>query len=337
MKAVAYYQNLPITHPESLLDVTLPDPTPGDHDLLVEVKAVSVNPVDIKIRNGVTPPAGQAKVIGWDGAGIVRDVGRKTTRFKVGDRVWYAGALNRAGSNSELHVVDERIVGHMPTTLTFAEAAAMPLTSITAWELLFDRLCVPDNNADSGKSLLVVGAAGGVGSILVQLARQLTGLTIIGTASRPETQRWVKELGAHYVINHHLPLARELEHIGIPNVDYIIGLNQTDRHFEQLVEAIAPQGKIALIDDPASIDVRLLKRKSVSLHWELMFTRSLYGTSDLVKQHELLNRVAAMVDDGIIKTTLTEHFGTINAANLKRAHALMERNTAKGKVVLEGF
>ena len=337
MKAVAYYQNHPIDHAEALLDVTLPDPVPGEYDLLVDVKAVSVNPVDVKIRAGVAPADGAAKVIGWDAAGVVRAVGAKVSRFKAGDRVWYAGALNRAGSNSELQVVDERIVGQMPAALDFAQAAALPLTAITAWELLFDRLQVLDNAQPSGKSLLVVGAAGGVGSILVQLARQLTGLTVIGTASRPETQVWVRELGAHQVIDHSQPLAQELQRIGLPNVDYIIGLNQTDRHFAQMVEAIAPQGKIALIDDPAPIDVRQLKRKSVSLHWELMFTRSLYGTADMVQQHELLNRVARLVDAGTLRTTLAEHFGTINAANLKRAHALIESNAAKGKIVLEGF
>ena len=337
MKAVAYHQNLPITHAESLLDINLPEPTPGDHDLLVEVKAVSVNPVDVKIRAGVAPAAGAAKVIGWDAAGVVSAVGSKVSRFKVGDRVWYAGALNREGCNSERHVVDERLVGIMPASLDFAQAAALPLTAITAWELLFDRLSVLDNQAASGKRLLVVGAAGGVGSVLVQLARQLTGLTVIGTASRPETQEWVKQLGAHHVIDHRRPLAQELNTIGISSVDFIIGLNQTDQHFEQMVEAIAPQGKIALIDDPAPIDVRLLKRKSVSLHWELMFTRSLYGTDDMDKQHALLNRVAALVDAGVLRTTLSAHFGSINAANLKRAHALLESNTAKGKIVLEGF
>ncbi|MBV8657449.1 MAG: zinc-binding alcohol dehydrogenase family protein [Burkholderiales bacterium] len=337
MKAVAYFQNFPIDHAESLLDVTLPEPTPGEHDLLVEVKAVSVNPVDYKIRAGVAPAAGEAKVIGWDATGVVRAVGAKASRFKVGDRVWYAGALNRAGSNSELQVVDERLVGHMPTTLDFAQAAALPLTAITAWELLFDRLQVLDNDAASGKCILIVGAAGGVGSILVQLARQLTGLTVIGTASRSETQAWVKELGAHHVIDHTQPLAQELQRIGLPSVDYIAGLNQTDRHYDQMVEAIAPQGKIALIDDIEPIDVRKLKRKSVSLHWELMFTRSLYSTADMVRQHELLNRVAELVDAGTLRTTVAAHFGTINAANLKRAHALLESNTAKGKIVLEGF
>jgi len=337
MKAVAYYQNLPVAHAESLLDVTLPEPTPGDYDLLVEVKAVSVNPVDYKVRRGMAPAAGEARVIGWDAAGVVRAVGSKVSRFQPGDRVWYAGDLLRAGSNSELQIVDERIVGHMPKSLDFARAAALPLTTITAWELLFDRLQVLSNDAASGKSILVVGAAGGVGSILVQLARQLTGLTIVGTASRAETQAWVKDLGAHHVIDHSKPLADELRRIGLPQVDYIAGLNQTDKHFVQMAEAIAPQGRISLIDEPETMDVGLLKRKSVSLHWEFMYTRSMFQTADMAKQHELLNRVAALVDAGTIKTTVAEHFGTINAANLKRAHALLEGGTAKGKIVLEGF
>ena len=337
MKAVAYYQNQPINAAESLLDITLPDPTPGDYDLLVEVKAVSVNPVDVKIRGNVAPAEGQAKVVGWDAAGVVKAVGAKVSLFTPGDQVFYAGSITRPGSNSELQVVDERIVGHMPKSLSFAQAAALPLTSITAWELLFDRLNVLDNNQAAGKSLLIIGAAGGVGSILTQLARQLTGLTVIGTASRAETQNWVRELGAHHVIDHSQPLAAELKRIGIAQVDYVIGLTHTDQHFDQIVEAIAPQGKLALIDDPELFDWRKLKRKSVSLHWELMFTRAIFGTADMIKQHNLLNEVARLVDNGTLRTTLADHFGTINAANLKRAHALLESHTARGKIVLENF
>ena len=318
MKAIAYFQNLPATDPQSLQDITAPEPVPGDHDLLVEVKAISVNPVDVKIRANRKPKDGQPEVIGWDAAGIVRAVGAKTSLFAPGDRVWYAGALTRPGANSELHVVDERIVGRMPQSLDFAQAAALPLTTITAWELLFDRLRVLDNAAPSQGSLLVVGAAGGVGSILVQLARQLTGLTIIGTAARPETQAWVTELGA-------------------PHVSFIAGLTQTDQHFPQLAEAIAPQGRIALIDDPSAIDVRLLKGKSASLHWEFMFARPLHNTPDLIAQHELLNQAARLIDNGTLRTTLGEHYGRINAENLRRAHAFIESGKARGKVVLEGF
>ncbi|TDG09853.1 zinc-binding alcohol dehydrogenase family protein [Paraburkholderia guartelaensis] len=337
MKAIGYYRNLPISDPESLIDLELPDPQPGPRDLLVEVHAVSVNPVDVKVRANMAPESGEPKVIGWDASGVVRAVGRDVTLFKPGDRVWYAGSLLRAGTNSELHVVDERIVGHMPQSLNFAEAAALPLTSITAWELLFDRLKVPEGTASSGDSLLVIGAAGGVGSILVQLARKLTGLTVIGTASRPETSKWVSELGAHHVIDHTKPLSQELKRIGMEGVDYIASLNQTDRHFDEIVASINPQGHLALIDDPELFDFRKLKRKSVALHWEFMFTRSMFGTKDQIRQHELLDRMASLIDEGVLRTTLNESFGTINAANLRRAHELVETNRSRGKLVLEGF
>jgi len=338
MKAVAYYHSLPADHADALLDVELPTPTPGPRDLLVEVKAISVNPVDTKIRRNVAPSDGDAKVLGWDASGIVKAVGSEVSLFQPGDRVYYAGAINRAGANSELHVVDERIVGHMPNSLPFAEAAALPLTAITAWELLFERLQITQGNADQGQSLLIVGAAGGVGSVLVQLARQLTGLTVIGTASRAETQAWVRELGAHHVIDHRQPLSEELKRIGIDQVTHVASLTQTDQHFAQLVETLAPQGRLALIDDPEQpLDIMQLKRKSLSLHWELMFTRSLFETADMIEQHRLLDRVAELVDAGTLRTTLGEHFGNISAANLRRAHALLESGTAKGKIVLEGF
>ncbi|HEV7816864.1 MAG TPA: zinc-binding alcohol dehydrogenase family protein [Janthinobacterium sp.] len=337
MKAVAYRTSLAITEADSLIDMELPLPLAEGHDLLVEVKAVSVNPVDTKIRRNRAPAAGQVQVLGWDAAGIVKSVGPDVTLFKPGDKVWYAGSITRAGTNSEFHLVDERIVGHMPKSVDFGEAAALPLTAITAWELLFERLEVSRDKSLQGKSLLVIGAAGGVGSIMVQLARQLTGLTVIGSASRPATADWIKELGAHHVVDHTRPLAEEIKRLGLPPVNYVASLNQTDAHFPQVVELIAPQGKLALIDDPAEFDVRKLKTKSVSLHWELMFTRSLFQTEDMQKQHDLLNEVAQLVDSGVIKTTLAEHFGKIDAANLKRAHALIESNKAKGKIVLEGF
>jgi zinc-binding alcohol dehydrogenase family protein len=338
MKAVAYYQSLPIEHTDALLDIELPAPIPGPRDLLIEVKAISVNPVDTKIRRNVAPEGGAAKVLGWDASGIVKAVGSHVSLFQPGDRVYYAGAINRAGTNSELHVVDERIVGPMPQTLTFAEAAAMPLTAITAWELLFDRLQISQGSEDQNQSLLIVGAAGGVGSMLVQLARQLTGLTVIGTASRPETQAWVRELGAHHVIDHRQPLSEELKRIGVSQVTHVASLTQTDQHLAQLVEALAPQGRLALIDDPEqALDIMQLKRKSLSLHWEMMFTRSLFETADMIEQHRLLKRVAELVDAGTLKTTLGEHFGSINAANLCRAHGLLESGTARGKIVLEGF
>ncbi len=336
MKAVAYQQSLPITDALSLQDVDLPEPEPGARDLLVEVKAIAVNPVDTKMRMRSTPAAGQWAVLGWDAVGTVRAVGPQVTLFQPGDRVWYAGAINRPGANSELHLVDERIAALAPRSLSDAEAAALPLTAVTAWELLFDRLCVPRGANDA---LLVIGAAGGVGSILVQLARHLTGLTVIGTASRSETQGWVRELGAHHVVDHSRPLAAELRAAGLPAPRYVVGLTQTDQHFAQIAELIAPQGRFGLIDDPApgSLDVNLLKRKAVSLHWELMFTRSLFETPDMVEQHRLLTEVARLVDAGTLRTTLGEHFGAINAANLRRAHAALESGRARGKIVLEGF
>lgn len=337
MKAVAYQKSLAIDHPESLLDVNLEDPVPQGRDLLVEVKAISVNPVDTKVRMRAAPAEGQWKVLGWDASGVVKAVGPDTTLFQPGDRVWYAGALNRAGSNSELQLVDERIVGKMPVSLDFAAAAALPLTGLTAWEMLFDRLALLPGKTFSQDALLVIGAAGGVGSIMIQLARRLTGLTVIGTASRPETQAWVRELGAHHVIDHSAGIAEELKRIGIPHPKYIVSLTHTDDHFPQIVQAIAPQGKFGLIDDPSPIDIRLLKQKSVSLHWELMFTRSMFVTDDMLAQHRILTEMADMVDEGLIRTTLGEHFGAINAANLKRAHAFIESGKSRGKIVLEGF
>lgn len=335
MKAIAFTQHgLPIEDPDALLDMDLPKPTPGPRDLLVEVHAVSVNPVDTKIRagSGATEP----KVVGWDAVGTVREVGRDVTLFQPGDEVFYAGSIVRPGSYSEFHLVDERIVGRKPKSIDNAHAAALPLTSITAWELLFDRLGVEEGGGE-GESLLIIGAAGGVGSILVQLARQLTKMTVIGTASRPETQAWIKQLGAHHVIDHSQPLVAQLEQIGVGEVTHVASLTHTDSHFTQLIEALRPQGKLALIDDPKTLDVVPMKRKALSLHWELMFTRSLYETPDMIKQHELLNRVADLIDQGVLKTTLGEHFGTINAANLRRAHAVVESGKAKGKIVLEGF
>jgi zinc-binding alcohol dehydrogenase family protein len=337
MKAIAYYQSLPITDPQSLQDIELPEPVAGPRDLLVEVRAISVNPVDTKVRQNVQPEGGAAKVLGWDVAGVVKAVGNEVTLFKAGDKVFYAGSIARAGGNSELHTVDERIVGHMPQTLGFAEAAALPLTAITAWELLFERLQIEEGQSDLGQSLLIVGAAGGVGSILTQLASQLTGLKVIGSASRPQTQEWVRGLGADLVIDHSQPLSDVLKEAGQPQVTHVASLTQTDQHLDQLVEALAPQGKLALIDDPKALDVTKLKRKSLSLHWEFMYTRSLFETADMIEQHKLLNRVAALIDAGTLKTTVGEHFGTINAENLRRAHALLESGKAKGKIVLEGF
>ncbi len=338
MKAIAYQHSLPIDDPLALQDVDLPEPTPGARDLLVEVHAVAVNPVDAKVRQRAAPPAGDWKVLGWDAVGVVRAVGAEVRRFKPGDRVWYAGAIDRSGSNAQMHLVDERIAALAPTSLDDAAAAAMPLTAITAWEMLFDRLGVPRDGGE-GQSLLVIGAAGGVGSMLVQLARRLTKLTVIGTASRRETADWVRDLGAHHVIDHSKPLAGEITAAGLPAPQLVVSLTQTNQHFAQIAELIAPQGRFGLIDDPAAgtIEIGLLKSKSVSLHWELMFTRSLFQTADMARQHELLTEVARLVDAGTLRTTLGEHLGAINAANLRRAHAMQESGRARGKLVLEGF
>lgn len=337
MKSVAFRHPLPITQADALMDIVLEDPVATGHDLLVEVHAVSVNPVDVKKRVSTKNDSDEWKVLGWDAAGIVRAVGPEVTLFQPGDRVWYAGSITRPGSNSELQLVDERIVGNMPHTLDFAAAAALPLTSLTAWEMLFDRFGIARDATPTGKSLLIIGAAGGVGSIMTQLARRLTGLTVIGTASRPETQAWVTQAGAHHVIDHRQPLAPQLAEIGIPHPDYVVSLTHTDQHFDQIAEFIAPQGKFGLIDDPDFFDVRKLKLKSVSLHWELMFTRSMFHTEDMTRQHEILANVADLVDRGILTTTVAEHFGAINACNLKRAHALLESGKSRGKIVLEGF
>jgi zinc-binding alcohol dehydrogenase family protein len=334
MRAIGFRKSLPIAEQDSLLDVDLPEPVAAARDLVVEVKAISVNPVDTKMRmRGVA--AGETKVLGFDAAGVVKYTGRDVTLFRPGDEVFYAGSNVRPGTNSQLHAVDERIVGRKPKTLSFAQAAALPLTSITAWELLFDRFRIRRPNAAG--SLLVIGGAGGVGSIMVQLARKLTGLTVIATASRPETIEWCRGLGANHVIDHTRPLADELKRIGIPEVNYVASLTASAKHFAAMPDIIAPQGMFGLIDDPASLDVVPLKRKSVSVHWEMMFARSLFGTPDMGAQHDLLTEVSALVDAGTIRTTMTQNFGTINAANLKKAHALIESGTSIGKVVLEGF
>ncbi|WP_434582488.1 zinc-binding alcohol dehydrogenase family protein [Klebsiella sp. R390] len=317
-----------------LRDIELPVPVAVGHDLLIEIKAISVNPVDTKVRAGFTGDT--PRVLGWDAVGVVKSVGEAVTLFTPGDEVWYAGALGRAGSNSEFQLVDERLVALKPRSLDNASAAALPLTAITAWELLFDRLGVQEGG-NSGDTLLIVGAAGGVGSILTQLASKLTGMTVIGTASRPESQKWVRDAGAHHVIDHSKPLSEELARIGIPAVTHVASLNNTEQHYAQLIAALAPQGKLALIDDPETLDARPLKAKSISLHWEFMFTRSMFTTPDMIAQHQLLTRVASLIDDQTIKTTLGEHYGPINASNLQKAHAQLETGRAVGKIVLEGF
>ncbi|MGR9399248.1 zinc-binding alcohol dehydrogenase family protein [Rhizobium leguminosarum] len=337
MRAVAYKTPQPISAETSLIDVELPMPEVRGHDLLVEIKAVSVNPVDVKVRAHSAPPADELKVLGWDAAGIVKAIGTDVTLFSPGDEVFYSGVISRPGSNAEFHLVDERIVGTKPKSLDFAAAAALPLTSITAYEALFDRLKVQDAVSGAGRSILIIGGAGGVGSIAIQIARALTDLTVIATASRPETQDWVRELGAHHVVDHSKPIAPQVAALGIGAPGFIFSTTNTDSHIGDIVEAIAPQGRFALIDDPKTLDIVPFKRKAVSVHWELMFTRPLYGTPDMIEQHKLLNRVSELVDGGKIRTTLSEIVGPISAANLKTAHAMIESGRMKGKAVLAGF
>jgi len=336
MKAVAYQKAGPITSPEALVDIELDTPIAQGHDLLVRVQAVSVNPVDTKIRSNVSSENNQWKTLGWDAVGVVEAIGDQVSQFKVGDAVWYAGALNRQGSNSELQLVDERIVGHKPKTLESIEAAALPLTAITAWEMLFDRLQAP-KIAPENTSILVIGGAGGVGSITIQLLKQLTNLTIITTASRAETKEWVKQLGADYVLDHSQPLAAQIKQLGLNAPLYVFSTTQTDRHLSDIVELIAPQGHFGLIDDPAQLDIKPFKSKSVSVHWEFMFTRSMFQTEDMEKQSELLNEVSKLVDEGKIKTTVSQVLSPINAQNLKLVHQQIESGTTKGKIVLHGF
>lgn len=335
MKAIGYKENLPVDNVKSLQDVTVEMPKATGRDILVEIKAISVNPADYKVRANMPADGDNWKIIGWDATGIVKEVGENVTLFKVGDEVMYAGDITRQGSYAEYQVVDERIVGKKPTSLSYAEAAALPLTSLTAYEMLFDRLEVAKD--DATKSILVIGAAGGVGSILVQLAKKLTKLKIVGTASREETTDWLKELGADTVINHQNKLSEEFEKYKLAAPDYIVSLNATEQHAEEIVKVIKPQGKFGFIDDPKSFNIMPFKAKSVSTHWEFMFTRSMFQTEDMIGQHNILNEVATLIDNGTIKTTLGENFGTINAENLRKAHAFLETGKAKGKIVLEGF
>jgi zinc-binding alcohol dehydrogenase family protein len=338
MKAVAYRTAGPIEAEGSLTDVELDRPKASGRDILVEVAAISVNPVDTKIRKGVSPEADQWKVLGWDAVGRVVETGDKVTAFKPGDEVFYAGSLIRPGASSQFHLVDERIVGHKPKSISNAEAAALPLTAITAWEMLFDRLDIRSKPVPgAANAILIIGGAGGVGSIAIQLVRALTDLTVIATASRPETQAWVKELGAHHVIDHTKPLAEQVKALGIGAPAYVFSTTETHRHLKEIIELIAPQGRFGLIDDPDTLDVNGFKRKAVSIHWELMFTRSIYETADMDEQGKLLDEVADLIDAGRIRTTVTDVMSPINAANLKRAHAVIETGKARGKIVLEGF
>lgn len=338
MKAIGYKTPSPILAADSLIDIELPKPRPEGRDILVEVKAISVNPVDYKIRRSTAPADGaEWKVIGWDAAGVVAAVGSDVATFKPGDEIWYAGSVIRSGANAEFHLVDERIVGRKPSKLGWAEAAALPLTSLTAWEAIFDRLDVKKPVPGATAAILIIGGAGGVGSIAIQIARQLTDLTVIATASRPETKDFVKSLGAHHVVDHSQPLASQIAALDIGAPAFVFSTTQTAHHINDIAKLIAPQGRLCLIDDPSGFDIMTFKRKSVSIHHELMFTRAIYGTPDMEEQARILNEVSRAVDDGRVRTTATLNLGKINAANLMRAHEQLESGTTIGKVVLEGF
>ena len=335
MKAIGYTERGPISAETSVVEFETERPRPSPNDLLVEVRGISVNPVDVKVRANRQPPEGELRILGFDAAGVVRETGGATARFKPGDEVFYAGDFTRPGANAEFHAVDERIVGRKPTSLGFAEAAALPLTSITAWEILFDSFALREGEGE-GEALLVVGGAGGVGSILIQLAKKLTGLTVIATASRPDTQAWIGKMGADRIVNHRNPLDDEMRALGIAP-RYVAALTNTDEHFASIVELIKPRGHIAVIDDPQSLDIAAIKLKALSFSWEFMFARSMFRTDDMDVQHELLNRVADLVDDGTLIATVNRHGGEMGVGSLRSALALQESGAAIGKTVLDGF
>jgi len=341
MKAIGYTRALPIDDPDALMDIDLPQPTASGRDLLVNVHAIAVNPVDYKIRQAVSAEPGEHKVIGWDAVGEVVATGDAVTMFKPGDAVFYAGDLNRSGSNAEYQVVDERLVGRKPKSLSDAEAAALPLTAITAWELLFEHLALrkqsPGATKKGGEVLLVVGAAGGVGSILMQLAKALTGATVVATASRQSSREWVQTLGADHVVDHTQDLQPQIDALPVGPVTHVASLNATGSYFESYTELLAPFGKIAMIDDPGPLEIAKLKPKSLSLHWEFMFARSMFHAPDMHEQGALLNQVAELIDHGHLQTTVGKHLGRINAVNLRAAHEALESGRAIGKIVLEGF
>ncbi|WP_084700797.1 zinc-binding alcohol dehydrogenase family protein [Streptacidiphilus anmyonensis] len=336
MPAVAYRTSLPVDHPDSLLDLELPVPRPGPRDLLVQVEAVAVNPVDYKVRQNADP-GGEPRVLGWDASGTVVGVGADVELFEVGDQVYYAGALDRPGVDARYHAVDERLVGRKPTTLSHTEAAALPLTSLTAWEGLFERLGLRAGGLEQDGTLLVTAAAGGVGSMVTQLARALTGLTVVGTASRPETAEFARRMGAHHVVDHRRPLVEQLAEAAPGGVDHVFGTAGTDRNLAAYAETLKPFGGIVAVDDFDSLDIGLLKAKSISFHWEFMFTRSMFRTPDQVTQHRILTEVARLVDAGVLASTATSDLGPVNAANLREAHRIMEAGTAVGKLTLTGF
>ncbi|SOB96152.1 zinc-binding alcohol dehydrogenase family protein [Thalassospira xiamenensis] len=338
MKAIGLYKAAPVDTDGLFSEIDMEVPKAEGRDILVRVKGVAVNPVDFKVRRGKADD-GNFKILGWDAAGVVEAVGADVTLFRPGDEVWYAGDVTRSGSNTQFQLVDERIVAPKPKSLGFADAAALPLTAITAWEALFDRMMIDRNakDANAGKTLLVIGGAGGVGSIAIQLGK-LAGLTVIATASRPETIDWVKDLGADQVINHRNPLNDELKAIGFTHVDYILCTSETDQYFDVMAEIITPQGRIATITEAKeNHNVDLLKAKSASFSYEFMFTRSMFQTPDMIEQHKLLSIVADLIDAGTLKNTANESFGALTPESLRKAHALLESGKAIGKITFDGL
>lgn len=338
MRAVGLHKYLPIDDPESLIDLEVPKPEPKGRDLLVRVKAVSVNPVDTKVRAPKDTVEKEPKILGWDAAGVVDAVGEEASLFSPGDEVYYAGSITRQGCDAEYHLVDERIVGRKPRNLPFEEAAAMPLTTLTVWEALFDRMGVARRPAgDRQETLLVIAGAGGVGSIGIQIAKKVAGLRVIATASRGETEAWCRELGADEVINHHEPLKDELKRIGAGEVDFILCAANTEKHLQNMADTIRPQGRICLIvgvKGGQPVNINLFQGKSVAICWELMFTRSTYGTPDMEAQHHILEEAAGLFEDGTLRHTMKENYGPLNAENLRRAHAMLESGRMIGKLVL---
>jgi NADPH2:quinone reductase len=330
MKAVGLYKYLPIDHPESLLDLEVETPVATGHDLLVGVKAISVNPVDYKRKAPKDLVEKTPKILGWDASGIVEAVGPEVTLFKPGDAVYYAGSVIRQGANCEFHLVDERIVGRKPASLPFAEAAALPLTTLTAWELMFERMGISRTGAHSGKSLLILGGAGGVGSIAIQLAKKLARLHVTASAARPESIAWCKDLGADATVDHSRPIEGEY--------DFVLCLSSSDLYWPAFPRLVKPQGKIGLIVRTVKpVNLEILHDKSISVHLEGMFTRSSFQTPDMAAQHALLDEAAGLVEAGVLKSTLAQKLGKINAANLKRAHKMLEAGHVIGKLVLEGW
>jgi len=335
MRALGYSEKGPISAAGSVVEFEKADPQPGPRDLLVEVRGVSVNPVDVKVRANRPPPEDEPRILGFDAAGVVREVGADVTGFQPGDEVFYAGEFTRDGSNAQLQCVDERLVGKKPGSLDFAEAAGLPLTSITAWEMLFDSFGIAEGEG-AGEALLVIGGAGGVGSIMIQLAKKLTGLTVVATASRPDSVDWVKKMGADHVVNHRNPLNEEMKALGI-SPKYVAALTGTEGHWDAIVDMIKPRGHIGMIDDPATINWQALKLKALSFSWEFMFARSMFKADDMDAQSKLLNRVSELVEFGDLISTVNKNNGPLTADTLRDALAHQDSGAAIGKTVLEGM